>query len=213
VGEVTSPALIHFAELLGLAVFAISGALAAGRKQLDWLGMVVIATVTAIGGGTVRDLLLDRHPVAWIAHPDYLWVALAAAFFTLAYVRFRQPPSRALLIADALGLALFTLSGAQIAEQAGAHGIIVVVMGTITGVVGGVLRDVLTGEIPLILRDQDIYATAAIAGAALYLLLQRLGLDRDMAALAGMSIVAALRLAAIFWHLKMPVFSYQDKQR
>gem|GEM_PF-4868750 len=106
-------------DLVGVAVFAISGVLAAGRKGLDVLGAAVIAVVTAIGGGTLRDLLLDRHPIFWIADPTYLWVILAATAVTLGYVRFWAASRRTLLIADALGLAFFTIGGVEIAQQAG----------------------------------------------------------------------------------------------
>lgn len=198
--------ILYLIQMLGVAVFAISGALTAGRKSLDLLGVVVIAIVTAIGGGTLRDVLLDRHPVFWIADPAYLYVCIAAALLTVAYSRFGRPPERLILIADALGLALFTISGAQIAEAAGLHGIAVVVMGVLTGVAGGMLRDILCAEIPLILRRGRIYATASIAGAALYLLLQGI-MDRDLAAFLGMLCVAALRFAAIIWNLTLPVFS------
>ena len=192
-------------DLLGVAVFAISGVLAAGRKSLDVFGVVVIALVTAIGGGTLRDLLLARHPIFWIADTAYLWVILAATATTLLYVRIQTPSRQALLVADALGLAFFTIGGAQIAEQAGHSPLIALVMGTITGVAGGVLRDVLTAEIPLVLRPGRLYATAAIAGAGLYLLLQAAGLPREAATLAGMGTTAGLRLAAIFWRLELPV--------
>ena len=198
--------LLRILDFAGVAVFAISGALAAGRKSLDLLGVVVIATVTAVGGGTLRDLLLDRHPVFWMAEPAYLYVIFAAALLTVAYARRRRPPERLLLVADALGLALFTIIGAQIAEAEGHPGTVVVIMGTLTGVAGGAVRDVLSAEIPLILRRGRIYATAAIAGAMLYLLLQN-AIDRSVAALAGMAFIAALRLAAIVWDLQLPVFS------
>jgi len=190
---------------IGIAVFAASGALAAGRKSFDAIGVGVIAVVTALGGGTVRDVLLDRHPLFWIADATYLWVVLASAVATLVYARYRRPPNSALLVADALGLALFTISGAQVAEQQGLHGLIVVVMGTLTGAAGGVLRDVLCNEIPLLFGPTEtLYATAAIAGASAYLGLQQLGVERTVAALAGMGVVAAVRLAAITWQLRLP---------
>ena len=192
-------------------MFAISGALAAGRKSLDWLGVAVIAMVTAIGGGTVRDLLLERHPIFWIADPDYLVVCLAATALTLVYVRLRTPPFRALFVADAMGLAFFTIGGVQIAEMAGLSGLLALLMGLITGVVGGVARDVLLAEIPLILRRGQLYASAAIAGAALYLLLERTGVPRDAAALAGMAAIALVRFAAIIWRLELPVLTLQDQ--
>jgi uncharacterized membrane protein YeiH len=197
-------------ELLGVAVFAISGVLAAGRKSLDWLGAAVIAVVTAIGGGTLRDLLLQRYPIFWIADPSYLLVILGATGFTLFYVHFRVPNRRALLIADALGLAFFTIGGVQIAEQAGLTGLVAVLMGTMTGVAGGMIRDVLCAEIPLILRRGQLYATATIVGAALYLILQSGGLPRDPAALVGMGVIVVVRFAAIIWRLELPVITLEE---
>lgn len=200
----------YLIDLAGVAVFAISGVLAAGRKGLDLLGVAVIAVVTAIGGGTLRDVLLDRHPIFWIANPTYLWVILAATVVTLGYVRLWIASRRALLIADALGLAFFTIGGVEIAQQAGHTDLIAVLMGTITGVAGGVIRDVLLGEIPLIFRPGRLYATAAIVGAALYVLLAGHGVAREAAALAGMGVIAALRLGAIYWRLELPVVSLPE---
>ena len=190
-------------------MFAVSGALAAGRKSLDWLGVAVIAVVTAIGGGTLRDLLLQRHPIFWIADPTYLIVCLAATALTLVYSRFRIPAFRALFIADALGLAFFTIVGTQIAEMAGLSGLLAGLMGVITGVAGGVVRDVLSAEIPLILRRGQLYASAAIAGAAVYLFLERVGIPRDPASLIGMAAIAAIRFAAIVWRLELPVLNLE----
>ena len=201
----------HVLELLGVAVFAISGALAAGRKRLDWLGVAVIAVVTAIGGGTLRDLLLERHPIFWIANPTYLVVCLGATALTLIYIRLRIPAFRALFVADALGLAFFTIGGTQIAQQAGLSGLLAALMGVITGVAGGVVRDVLLAEIPLILRRGQLYASAAIAGAVFYLVLERLGLPRDPASLIGMAAIAAIRFAAIVWRLELPVLTLEEE--
>jgi uncharacterized membrane protein YeiH len=198
--------ILYLLDLLGVAVFAVSGAIAAGRKRFDLLGVGVIATVAAIGGGTIRDILLNRHPVFWIKDPMYLLVIVAAAALTLLFARFQEPPRTALLVADALGLALFTISGAQVAEARDLSVVIVVIMGTITGTAGGLLRDVLSGEVPLLLRQADLYATAAIAGATAYLALQAVGLGRPPAALVGMGAVVGLRLAAIVWELRLPVF-------
>lgn len=170
----------------------------------------MIAIVTALGGGTLRDLLLDRHPILWIADPTYLMVCLAATAVTLVYVRLRTPPFRALFVADALGLAFFTIGGVQIAEQSGLSGVLAVLMGMITGVAGGVIRDVLSAEIPLVLRRGQLYASAAIAGAALYLVLERLGFPRDPAALTGMAAIALVRVAAIVWRLELPVLDLQE---
>lgn len=198
--------ILRILEFVGVGVFAVSGALAAGRKSLDLLGVVVIAAATAVGGGTLRDVLLDRHPVFWVSEPLFLYIIVAAALLTVAYSRRYHPPERLLLIADALGLALFTISGAQIAEQAGLSGIVVVIMGTLTGVAGGALRDILSAEIPLILRRGRIYATAAITGVIVYLVLQSM-IDHTVAALLGMGCIALLRFAAILWNLTLPVFT------
>jgi uncharacterized membrane protein YeiH len=190
-------------DLLGVTVFAISGALAGGRKGLDLFGVMVIALVTSIGGGTLRDLLLDRHPIFWIADPSYLWAVLAGTALTIAYTRFWVTTRRALLVADALGLAFFAIGGAQIALQAGKSALIALIMGTITGVAGGLIRDLLTGEVPLILRPGRLYATAAIAGAGVFLVLRN-SLP-SIAAGAGMTTTALLRLLAIRYELTLPV--------
>jgi uncharacterized membrane protein YeiH len=199
--------ILYLLDLAGVAVFAISGALAAGRIGLDLLGVVVIAAVTAIGGGTLRDLLLDRHPIFWIRDPRYLYVIGATALLTVLCTRlWPMPHGDVLLIADALGLALFALTGAELAEEAKLPAIIVVLTGTITGVAGGIVRDVLTAQVPLILRH-DIYASAAIAGIVLYLALQKFGTPRRWAFALGLATVAGLRLAAIAWGFQLPVFS------
>ncbi|MGB1560693.1 MAG: trimeric intracellular cation channel family protein [Sinimarinibacterium flocculans] len=207
----TAAALLPILDLVGVAVFAISGALAAGRKSLDLLGVIVIAIVTSVGGGTLRDLLLDRTAF-WIVNPKYLVTIIVAALATIAYVRFSRPPDKALQVADALGLAFFAISGAQIAETSGTGGLIAVVMGTITGVFGGVLRDVLCAEIPMILRKGNIYATAAIAGTSAYVVLQDAGVARLWSAAAGMLVIAGLRLAAIIWSLSLPVFTINERR-
>jgi uncharacterized membrane protein YeiH len=192
-------------DLLGVMVFAVSGALAALRKEMDLLGVLVIAAVTALGGGTVRDLLLDRHPVIWVTEPLYIYAALGAAILTVVYTRFRKAPDSALSIADALGLGFFVISGARITLELGYGGVIVVLMGTTTGVVGGVIRDILSARVPLILRKGELYATTAIAGVTFYLVLLGLGVAEGIAAGVGMATVVGLRLVAIIWKVGLPV--------
>lgn len=201
--------LLYILDLFGVAVFAVSGALTAGRKSLDLLGVVIIAVVTAVGGGTTRDLLLDRDPVFWIADPTYLLVIIAAALLTIWITRYNEPPEKALLLADALGLAVFTILGAQITQEVVSNGVIIVIMAAITGTVGGLIRDVLSNEIPLILR-RDIYATAALAGATVYLLLQMTTLNPTINIILGMLVVIGLRLAAIQWNLHLPRFKLEE---
>lgn len=190
--------------IAGAAVFAASAALAAGRKRFDLIGATVLGGVTALGGGTLRDLLLDR-PVFWITDPLVLGAAVLATLLALAAVRFTRPPWRLLLVADALGLAFFSLTGAQVAESAGHEGLVVVVMGLMTGVAGGLLRDVLSGEVPLLFRPTEtLYATASVAGISLYQLLQAVGAARSLAAWAAMLSILGLRLTAIVLNLRLP---------
>lgn len=199
--------LLYALDLIGVAVFAISGALAAGRKRLDLLGVIVLALVTAVGGGTIRDLLLDRHPIFWLADSAYIVVIVSAALVTIAYVRWRPPPAAALQYADAIGLAMFSLSGAQIAERAGFPPLAGIVLGTVTGSAGGVVRDVLSAEIPTVLRRGNLYASAAILGIIVYFALVTGGVGRGIATWVGMTIVAVVRLASIIWGLRLPVFA------
>lgn len=203
--------VLYILDLIGVAVFAVSGVLAAGRKSFDLLGVAVIAIVTAIGGGTIRDILLDCHPVFWIEDATYLLVILATAVATVLYTRFRDPPRTSLQVADAFGLAVFAISGAQVAEAQNFSGIIVVLMGTITGTVGGLLRDILCNQVPLLLRQPDLYATAAIAGATVYLWLQTAGVAQSHAVVLGIAVVAGLRLAAILWGLRLPIYHASDE--
>lgn len=202
--------ILQLLDYAGVAVFAISGALAAGRKSLDVLGVVVIALVTATGGGTIRDILLDRNPVFWIGDPMLVVVIIGAALATIPYTRWKRPPLQMLQIADALGLAFFSIAGAQVALKAGHGGLIAVIMATITGAFGGLIRDVLCNEIPMILRKGQLYAVAVIAGASAYVLLLDLGCGRWPATIVGMLGVAGIRFAAIVWNWSLPVYSLPD---
>jgi uncharacterized membrane protein YeiH len=201
---------LYVLDLVGVAVFAISGALAAGRRGLDILGVVVLGAVTAVGGGTIRDVLLDRNPIFWLADARYLIVIVVAALSTVAYARRAPVPLATLDVADALGLAMFSVAGTQIAEQAGMPALSCVLLGAVTGAAGGATRDVLTAQVPMVLKRGNLYATAAIAGTALYVLLARLGVERSVASLVGMAVVAGVRLAAIWWGLKLPVFQVDE---
>jgi uncharacterized membrane protein YeiH len=199
-----APAAVLYAfSMLGVAVFAASGALAAGRKNFDLVGVAVLGLVTATGGGTIRDVLMDRR-VFWIADPNHILVALAATAATVAWVRFFRPPDRALLYADAFGLALFAVSGAQIAESAGLAPVVIVMMGTITGTAGGLLRDVLGVEVPLIFRKSELYVTTCVAGLLAYLLLREADLSPAQAGIVAAGVILGLRLASIRWRITLP---------
>lgn len=202
---------LYLLDLFGVAVFAVSGALTAGRKSMDLFGVIVVAVITAIGGGTVRDILLDERPIFWIEDPTYLIVILAATAATILYGRFLRPPRVSLLVADAFGLAVFTFIGAQTSYATGAPYLIVVVMGAITGSAGGIMRDVLCAEVPLILR-REIYATASVAGAVVFVLLQEIGAASPLLPLLSIATVFVLRLAAIGFDLHVPPFRPKDGQ-
>jgi uncharacterized membrane protein YeiH len=193
---------LYLMDLVGVFAFAVSGALTAGRKGMDLFGVLVVAAVTAIGGGTVRDVLLDR-PDFWLADTTYLYVIAAAAVCTLIYARFRRPPYGALLVADAFGLAVFALLGVRAGLGAGVSPLIAVLMGAITGVVGGAVRDVLCGETPLILR-REIYATAAIAGASTYVVLVAWAGQGTITLTASVAVTLLLRLIAVRFALNLP---------
>ena len=190
----------------------MSGALAGGRKSLDLFGVFVVAVVTAIGGGTLRDLLLGRLPVFWVREPVYLAVVAAAVAATVLFTRFRMPKENRLLAADALGLALFSVTGAQIAETVTDARIVVVLMGAVTAAAGGMLRDVLCGEVPVILHGRELYATAAAAGAAVYVGLSAAGATRPMAAGAGLLTTLILRLLSLRHGIGLPAYELPEER-
>lgn len=202
--------MIYWLDLFGTMVFAVSGALAAGRKNLDLFGVLVLAVVTAIGGGTLRDVTLGATPVFWITDPIYLWVASIAGLITIYLARHEFLHRRFLPIADALGLATFCVIGAERALSFGVTPAIAVLMGVMTGVFGGMLRDVLCGEVPLVLR-RELYATAALLGAGVMVILSMLLPGTALATWIGLLAALALRLAAIRWNLSLPIFVHHPR--
>jgi len=193
-------------DLFGTAVFAIAGALTAGRKGMDLFGVLVVALVTALGGGTLRDMILDHHPVSWIRDDTYILVACLAALGTVLWVRFTRPlPSTWLLVADAFGLAVFTVIGTEVALQHDTPISTAIIMGAMTGVAGGVIRDIICNEIPLIFH-KEIYATACLSGAVCLVVLKPFGLPGALDTGLAMLTVLGIRLAAIRWHLALPRF-------
>ena len=203
--------LFYLADLFGVAVFAITGALMAGRKSMDLFGVMVIAVITALGGGTLRDLILDNHPVSWIRDDTYIAVATLAAVGTVVWVRLTQPiHETGLLIADAFGLAVFTVIGAEVAMQHDVPFSTAVIMGVMTGVAGGVMRDVICNEIPLIFK-KEIYATACIAGALVFIGLRLLNTPHWLDTGIAMLTVLGIRMAAIRWSFSLPRFHLLDR--
>lgn len=195
--------VLHTLDLVGVVVFAISGVLEAGRRQMDIFGAVVLALVTALGGGTLRDVILQHGPVFWVADPTYVIAVTLAALAAFVVVRRVPLPRRFLLVADAAGLAVFAVMGTQKALGAGAAPVVALGMGVITGVAGGVIRDVLCNEVPLVLR-REIYATAALSGGLLFWLLREAGTGEAWATALGALCVFAVRLVAVRLNLDLP---------
>lgn len=201
----------HFTTVLnwfGLIIFAITGALVASRKQLDIVGFVLLATVTGIGGGTLRDLALGTGSVFWVTEPEYILVcaAVACVMFFLAHI----PQSRlnVVLWLDAVGLALFAVTGAAHALSVGAGSIIAITMGVITATFGGIFRDLLGGEEPVI-RRPEVYVTAALFGASLYVLCVALSVPGEWAMVIG--VLAGFALRALALHLNWVLPQYKSR--
>jgi uncharacterized membrane protein YeiH len=190
----------------GVIVAAVSGVLAAARKGMDIIGAIIVAMVTAVGGGTTRDVLLGRYPVFWVAQPWYLAVAIGAAIVTIAYARKHAVPMRALLVVDAVALAVFAIVGAEIAIAMRAGWFVVIIMAAITGSVGGVLRDILCAEVPLLLRG-EVYVSATVVGAGSYLIMLQLAVPEAVASAVAITLAAAVRLAAIVYDIRVPKVS------
>jgi len=198
--------LLYWVGLAAVAVFALTGVLDAGRKNMDLVGVAMVGMATALGGGTVRDVLLQR-PVFWLDDPIYLYVALETTLAVFIAARGLRLPPRLFLIPDAVGLALFTIVGTQIALVWQAPWLAASLMGVITGIVGGVVRDVLCNEVPLVFLRGELYASAAWAGALVLIGLQALGLSPVIAAWIGMAVILGLRLIAMAFRITLPTYS------
>ncbi len=195
----------HWLNLAGVAVCAISGTLMAYQKKMDGFGVVVLASVTAIGGGTLRDIVLDL-PVFWIKDTDYIYTTLAAALVTIAWLRISPRfPYHYLLVADAFGLALFNVVGMEKALIHGAPMSVAIAMGTITGVFGGLLRDVICREVPLVLNG-ELYAITCISGGLSYAALLYSGFNKHYCLWVALLVTVVMRLGAMRWHWQLPVF-------
>lgn len=200
--------LANVITMSAVGVSAITGVLEAGRKPIDLFGVVLVALTSALGGGTIRDLLLER-PVFWVADQTYLVAAVAAGVLTFVLVRLARLPVNLFLVPDALGLALFTVVGTQVALDAGAPWFVATFLGVVTGVFGGVLRDILCNEVPLVFAG-ELYATASWAGALVYIGLLHGGVARPLASLLALVAIFLTRLAAIHWHLTLPSFAARN---
>lgn len=199
---------LYLSDCFGVLVFAISGALAAGKRSMDIFGVLVIGFVTALGGGTLRDLLLGIHPVSWIKDPTYLLLVTLAVMATLLGGRISHRfDERIMIVSDAFGLAVFTVIGVQIAlQQSFVSPPVAIMMGIITGVAGGAIRDIICNDIPLVLK-REIYATASTAGGISYCVLDQLNTPLLSNTLISIAIVLCTRLIAVKAQWALPSFS------
>lgn len=203
----TLPALM---EHFGVAVSALSGVLAARGRRLDLFGVLVLALVTAFGGGSLRDVLADDRPVAWLRSPEYFTTVCITAVVGFAVCRWWEPPANLLLVADALALAFFAVVGTRKGLTLGFAAPVSITLGVITGVAGGIIRDTLTGRVPLVFRqDTYFYATAAMFGGLIYCLLRE-PLGSDSATCLAVTGALLLRLGAIRYRLALPAFENDD---
>lgn len=198
--------LLHAVEVGGIVAFALSGFIEARMKKMDAVGVFTVAFITAFGGGTLRDLLLDRRPLFWVEHQEYPILVFVLALGATPFLRRLRSSATegAIIYADALGLGLFSVGGASLALESEMPLFICVMMGVITGIFGGVLRDVICNEIPLVFRRGQLYATCSFAGCWVYLGLNLLKVSETVAVVAGISITFLLRMLAVRFDWKLP---------
>lgn len=201
--------LLHYLFLMGICVEAITGALAAGRKKMDFFGVMLIACITALGGGTVRDALFNTYPITWVSHPEYLLYTSLCAFLTIFIAHSLVRIMKVFLILDALGLSAFVIIGTQKVLSHGMSPSVAVIGGMLTGICGGMLRDILCNDIPLVLR-KELYAVIALAGAVLYITLAHFNIPHTLNIIITLISIFTARILAIFFHIEIPVFDYAE---
>ncbi|NWN90704.1 trimeric intracellular cation channel family protein [Marinobacter adhaerens] len=199
--------MLIYIYLIAITAEAMSGALAAGRRNMDLFGVALIAFLTALGGGTVRDVLLGNFPVTWTQHPPYIYLTVSAGLLTMLLARFMKHLHQLFLILDGMGLIAFTIIGCNVALRLDYETPVVVMAGITTGIFGGILRDIMCNRTPQVLRH-ELYASISLLVALLYLFLMNQGVDQDINMLASFSVGLLIRMTAIRYQLSLPVFSY-----
>ena len=204
--------ILHYIFLLGISVEAISGAMAAGRKRMDFFGVILIGCVAGLGGGTVRDIVFNTHPITWVAHPHYLLYTSGFALLTICIPAEITRVTKLFLVLDALGLAAFTIIGTQRLLGNGMHETVAILGGLVTGISGGMLRDILCNDIPLVLRS-ELYAVIALGGALLYVALNHFHVAVHINIIITVLSIFIVRLLAIWFHIEVPKFDYSKSLR
>ncbi len=204
--------LLDMANAVAIVAQAMTAALAAGRRRLDWFGVASLGCVTALGGGSIRDVVLGHYPLSWVAQPGLLLLAAGAALATIPLARVVRRMPRTFLVLDALGLVVFTVIGCSVAVGLGHGPVVAMVCGLATGCTGGVMRDLLCGDVPLILRA-ELYATVALLTGGLYMAGLALGWPHDTVMFGAMCIGFGVRMLAIRHAWRLPTFALDDETR
>lgn len=202
--------LLHLIYLIAITAEAMSGALAAGRRNMDIFGVCVIAFVTALGGGTLRDVVLGNYPIGWTQHPEYVYLVIAAGLLTTLLARFMHHLKRLFLMLDALGLVAFSLIGCSVALRLDYPAVVTVMAGMITGICGGIVRDVLCNQVPVVFR-RELYASVSLAVCLLFLGLQSHGIDPALNTALCFVFGFGFRMLALRLAWRLPTFSYQQR--
>lgn len=199
--------MLTYIYVIAITAEAMSGALAAGRRRMDMFGVGLIAFVTALGGGTVRDMVLGNYPITWTQHPPYIYLTILAGLFTMAVARYMHHLHKIFLVLDAMGLIAFTVIGCNVALRLDYSLPVVIMAGMMTGIFGGILRDILCNRVPVVLQH-ELYASVSLVVAILYLSMLALDINHDLNLLISFGLGLAMRLAAIRWSWSLPVFHY-----
>ena len=203
--------LLSLLYIIGITAEAMTGAMSAGRRKMDWFGVMLVASATAIGGGTIRDILLGHYPLGWVENPQFLAITCTAGVLTTGIAKWIVKLKGLFIRLDALGLIVFSIIGTKIAMGMGLHALICMVSALVTGVFGGLLRDLICRQTPLVLHE-ELYASVALISSGLYLLLMSFSVNDVTATIVTLVVGYTLRMAAVRYKWRLPSFSYDTKK-